>query len=183
MNSETAEPVKQQKRSFNRTLLAFKEHVQPVNLLAFALAIIITLPLLVIVAYLFVGEAKEWGHISKYLLPHYLKSTVLLLLGVIPLSILLGVGTAWLVSVYRFPFRRVFEWALILPLAIPTYIVAFSYVGLFDFTGPVNQVYQKIAGPEAFLSIDVQTMPGLICVISFVLYPYIYLISRISFQR
>jgi iron(III) transport system permease protein len=85
----------------------------------------------------------------------------------------LGVPTAWLVTRYEFPGRQVLKWALILPLAIPTYIAAYAYSGIFSFKGPINHWLH--------LQINIMNLPGIMAVLSLVLYPYIYLISRTSF--
>jgi len=80
---------------------------------------------------------EVWSHILRNLLPAYVLNTIWLMLGVALLTFLMGVSTAWLVSMYRFPGRRVFEWALILPIAIPGYINGFAWAGMLDYTSPL----------------------------------------------
>jgi iron(III) transport system permease protein len=100
--------------------------------------------------------------------------------GVAVLSGVLGTGLAWLIAVHDFPGRRLFDWALVLPLAIPAYVLAFVYIGLFDFTGPIQALVTGWFGPGVFLP-DIRSMPGLILVMSLVLYPYPYLLARTAF--
>ncbi len=125
------------------------------------------------------GEA--WSHVASLLLPRYLRQTLLLLAGTGLLTFLIGCGTAWLVSVYDFPGRRLWEWALILPLSLPTYIAAFAYAGLLDYTGPVQRLFRAWGIADA-PSLDILNLPGVTVVISLVLYPYVYLITKVAFR-
>ncbi len=108
----------------------------------------------------------------------YLKNTSLLLVGICSLSLLIGISTAWLVTIYEFPFRKQFEWILILPLSIPTFINGIAYVGLTDYAGPIRILLRSI-GTDVYM--DVMDHQGAILIMSLVLYPYIYVASRAAF--
>lgn len=132
------------------------------------------------------GDAGNvWPHLVRNVLPSSLGQTIGLLAGVGLVSSVAGAGTAWLVSQYRFFGRRVLQWALILPLAIPTYIAAYCYYELLDFTGPVQEMVRAVGGfatPAEYWFPDVRSLGGAIFVMSAVLYPYVYLTSRILFE-
>lgn len=99
--------------------------------------------------------------------------------GTSALSIVMGVATAWFVSMYRFPFRNLLQWMLILPLSIPTFIGAIAYVGLTDYAGPIRILFRSF---ETDIYMDVMTLPGAIIIMSLVLYPYVYLAARTAFS-
>ncbi len=114
------------------------------------------------------------------MLGRYVVNTVALMAGTACLTIVVGVACAWLVTVYRFPGSRLLAWALVLPLAIPTYIAAFAYAGLVDFSGPIQSALRPHLGAEAAAAWtpDVMHLPGAILVIACVLYPYVYVVFR-----
>jgi iron(III) transport system permease protein len=115
---------------------------------------------------------------------HALRETMLLLVGVGILVASIGTGAAWLVSAYQFRGRRIVEWALLLPLAVPTYIIAYSYLDLLHPIGPVQGVMRSILGytsPQEFRLPDVRSLPGCILLLGFVLYPYVYVPVRAMF--
>lgn len=148
-----------------------------------AAVLAVSSPLFVILVRLFDGSNEVWRHISATLLPGYIINSIILIAGTSVLTLVLGVSTAWLVTLYKFPGHRMFEWLLILPLALPTYIVAYTYAGMLDYTAPLQVFIRTTFGQQAGLSIDIMTMPGVIFVISFVLYPYVYVITRASFLQ
>ncbi len=155
------------------------------HIAAWGLALLMALPLLVLVIRSFSGDGETWQHLQSTVLSRYIWNTLLLLLGTGLLSLIFGLSTAWIVSAYTFPGRRFFSWALVLPLSIPTYIAAFAYAGLFDFTGPIQRFTRHTLGwqTDALVPFDIMSMPGAILVISLVLFPYVYLISRASFMH
>lgn len=154
------------------------------TLLAFIISFLIIAPLLVIFSGLSTPADDIWRHIVSNLLPVYTWNTVLLMLGVGILSFFIGVNAAWIVSMYRFPGRRVFEWALILPLAIPAYINGFAYAGMLDYTSPLYSFLRNNYGIETgqFLFFNLLGLPGAIFIFSISLYPYVYLIAKTYFQ-
>ena len=127
------------------------------------------------------GSGALWPHLIANVLPDAFRTTVLLLVGVGVLVSVIGVGTAWLVTMYRFPGRRLYEWALLLPLAVPTYIVAYSYLDLMHPIGPVQSTIRSllgIAGPRGLWFPDVRSLAGCSFLLGCVLYPYVYLPVR-----
>lgn len=115
-----------------------------------------------------------------------IRETGLLLAGVIVLAGSMGLVTAWLVAVYDFPFRRVIEIALVLPLAFPTYLAAFVAVDLFDFFGPVQTFWRTLIGAKTFADyrfFEMRSLPGAIVVIALVLFPYVYVSCRMVFAH
>ena len=117
-----------------------------------ALAGAVALPLAAVVWKAFAAEGGFWGHLAATVLPRYVANTLWIVLGVGAGTIAGGVGAAWLVSLCRFPGRRIFEWALLLPLAVPAYVVAYAYAGLFDAAGPVHTSLRQWLGAEGALS-------------------------------
>ena len=112
-------------------------------------------------------------------------NTAWLLLGVGLVVTLLGTGTAWLVTAYDFPGRSWLTWALLLPMAVPTYIVAFAYLDLLHPIGPIQTALRAVLGydgPRDFRLPDLRSLPGAIFVLGFVLYPYVYLSTRVMFM-
>ncbi len=151
-------------------------------LYALLVLLLVSTPALTLIVRVFDGHGPQWHYVSARLLTHYVPSTLLLLGGVAVLTFIIGVGTAWIVSVYRFPGRKLFEWMLILPLAFPAYMMGYSYVGLLEFTGPVNTFIRNDLGiPITGPIIDVMNVGGAIFVLSMSLYPYLYVICRTSF--
>ncbi len=130
------------------------------------------------------GSIEHWVHLADYVLPDALSRTLLLLAGVGLLSAGLGVGGAWLVTAYDFPFRRTLSWAMLLPLAVPTYIVAYAYLDILHPIGPVQSALRALLGyesPREFRLPDLRNLPGAIMLLGFVLYPYVYLTTRSMF--
>ena len=126
-----------------------------------------------------------WAHLVRYVLPVALAQTALLLAGVAAVTIVIGVGTAWIVTTFEFPGRNTLIWLLPLPLAIPTYIVAYVYVDMLDALGPVQSALRTIFGWRSAADYwfpDVRSLGGAIFVIGVVLYPYVYLAARAMFQ-
>ena len=130
------------------------------------------------------SPAENWEHLRDTVLGRYLKGSAILLVGTAGLSLLLGVSTAWLVACCEFPGRRFFEWALILPLAIPTYIAAFAYFDLLDRLTPLLIWVRTNISPEAMTWLsDMMVYPVTTVVLAAVLYPYVYLVARAAFSR
>lgn len=130
------------------------------------------------------GSLEHWQHLGQHVLPSALRNTAALLLGVGVLVACLGTGSAWLVTAYDFPTRRVLLWALLLPLAVPTYIVAFAYLDILHPLGPVQGLIRDVLGydsPRQFRLPDLRALPGAIFLLGFVLYPYVYLSTRVMF--
>lgn len=130
------------------------------------------------------GGSELWPHLAAYVLPQAIRDTALLLAGVGLLVIGLGTGAAWLVSAFDFPGRRVLEGALLLPLAMPTYVVAYAYLDLSHPLGPLQAGLRSLLGlssPRDLPLPDLRSLPGCILLLGFVLYPYVYLPTRALF--
>lgn len=131
------------------------------------------------------ADLSHWAHLMRYVLPQAALNTAVLLAGVGTVVLVIGTGCAWLVSSCDFPGRRVLHWALLLPLAMPTYIVAFAYLDLLHPIGPVQGAIRWLLGydsPRQFRLPDLRSMGGAIFVLGFVLYPYVYMTARAMFM-
>ncbi len=146
-------------------------------------AAILALPVLVVFAHVFIPATEVWLHLRETVLADYVINSLILMLGVGVGVLLLGVPAAWLVSLCDFPGRRVFEWALLLPLAVPAYIIAYTYTGLLDFAGPVQTQIRAWTGWGwgDYWFPQIRSLPGAVVMLSLVLYPYVYLLSRAAF--
>jgi iron(III) transport system permease protein len=164
-----------------------RQRVSPAWMVAVAvLTAIVALPLATIIALSITAPDNAWPHLIRTVLPGALRDTALLMLGVGLICLAFGTGTAWLITMYRFPGRAVLDRLLVLPLAMPTYIIAYCYVELLDFSGPVQRLLRATFGWQTVRDYwfpEVRTLPGAILVLSAVLYPYVYLSARASFVQ
>ncbi len=152
---------------------------------AMLIAFIVLVPVMVLGWFALNADLTHWAHLMQYVLPQAMWNTLLLLAGVGALAAALGTGSAWLVTAYEFPGRRVLAWALLLPLAVPTYIVAFAYLDLLHPIGPIQTALRALLGydsPREFRLPDLRSLQGAILVLGFVLYPYVYLSTRVMFM-
>lgn len=152
--------------------------------IASLIALCVAAPIASLIFYAFSGDVGHWTHLLQFVLPNAMKNTLLLLLGVGIVVALLGVGAAWLVTAYDFPTRKTLSWALLLPLAVPTYIVAFAYLDVLHPIGPVQGLIRDLLGyssPREFRLPDLRSLGGAIFLLGFVLYPYVYLSTRAMF--
>ena len=147
-----------------------------------AVAALVVIPLANLLAIALSGDAEFWRDNAAYVLPVAIRETVLLLAGVALATAIIGAGTAWLVTAFRFPGRDALAWLLALPLAIPTYIVAYIYVDICDALGPVQNLMRALTGGRIAWYPDVRSLGGAIFVFSLVLYPYVFLAARAMFQ-
>lgn len=144
---------------------------------------ILSLPLLVVISSIFFFDTLLWQHLYQTVLLDYILNSIYLMLGVGTISLLLGVIPAWLVSNYDFSARRIFEWALLLPMAMPAYIISYTYTGLLDVGGQVQLLWQELWGGEHIVFWNVRSLGGAIIMLSLVLYPYVYLLARSAFVQ
>ena len=154
-----------------------------VTLAAVAVAGVLAVPVLVVVSSVFAPMGDAWEHLAATVLPEYIANTLWLMLWVGFGVSVIGVATAWLTTLCRFPGRGFFEWALILPLAVPAYVMAYAYTDFLQFTGPV-QAWLRAAfgwGPRDYWFPDVRSLSGAAVIFSFVFYPYVYLLARAAF--
>ncbi|NVK33903.1 MAG: iron ABC transporter permease [Rhodobacteraceae bacterium] len=151
---------------------------------AFGTSCVVLVPIIAVAIIASSSSTEQWAHLTSSVLPGSLKTTLILMFGVAVLTIVIGVGTAWLTTMCQFPGRGVLDWALLLPLAIPTYIMAFSYIEVLDYSGPLQSTLRAAMGYQSakdYWFPDIRTLPGAIYVMGFVLYPYVYLTTRASF--
>ncbi|GGK76706.1 ABC transporter permease [Amphritea balenae] len=147
-------------------------------------ALMVALPVLSIFYLAFFPKENAWAHLASTVLPVYIVTTLELMIGVGALAIATGVCGAWLVTMCRFPGRKIFEWALLLPFAVPAYVIAYVYTDLLEFSGPVQIALRELFGWQSardYWFPDIRTLGGAILMLSLVLYPYIYLLARASF--
>lgn len=152
--------------------------------LAAGISLIVALPLLTIAFMALAPAPGVWPHLISTTLPYSIEQTLLLMAGVATLTLVAGAGTAWLVTIYRFPGRDLFDWLLILPLALPTYITAYCYGEFLDYTGPAQTLLRDLAGFQSYQDYwfpAIRSLGGAIFIFSAVLYPYVYLTARASF--
>lgn len=148
------------------------------------LAAVMAIPVATIVVLAMSPSDDIWAHLLSTVLPGYVMSTIGLMVGVAIGTVIIGVGTAWLVSTRDFPARRIFEWALLLPLAMPGYVIAFVYTDTLEFAGPVQGALRELFGwtsPRDYWFPEIRSLGGAITMLSLVLYPYIYLTTRTAF--
>ena len=145
--------------------------------------LIFILPLIFVLGSLFGEFNDNWSHLIEYVLPKYVSNSLILIFGVAILSLILGVGTAWFLTNFDFLGKSWLEWAIILPLAIPPYILAYTFTGLFDSYGSANEMIRYFFNLESdFIFFpNVRNIYGAIVVFSFTLYPYVYLTTRMAF--
>lgn len=152
--------------------------------LTLVVALIVLTPILTIAKIAAAGSGEDWPHLVEIVLPRSAQTTLFLMLLVGVLTASMGVVSAWLVMAYDFPFRKVLAWALILPMAIPTYLAAYAFGEFFHFTGPVQSAIRSIFGyttSRDYWFPDIRSVAGAAIVLSAVLYPYVYLTCRVVF--
>jgi iron(III) transport system permease protein len=151
------------------------------QLSAFFIAALVLVPLGVVLSSVFSQTNGVWQHLMQTVLGELLLNTLWLVLGVGVGTMLLGVSLAWLTATCDFPGRRVFDWALMLPLAIPAYVTAFVAIGLLDFTGPVQTHLRTWLGEGQVWFPKIRSTGGVILIMTLALYPYVYLLARNAF--
>lgn len=148
------------------------------------LAALIMLPLVVLAGSWLQPEWRIWSHLFETVLTDYVTNSLILALGVGFGSLFIGTSCAWLISRYQFPLRRFLHWALLLPMAIPGYIIAYTYTGILDFSGPVQSfirnAFEVRYGQYWFP--EIQSLPGAILMMALVLFPYVYLLALNAFK-
>lgn len=140
------------------------------------------LPLALLLAELLTPDVELWAELSRTILPPMLANTLLLMLGVGVGTLVVGTGLAWLVVTHDFPGRRILEHALLLPLAVPAFVMGFTFMSLFDYAGPIQTAWRQMFGRGAFFP-DIYTGGSAILVMTLVLYPYVYMLARAAFRE
>lgn len=150
--------------------------------LAVGVAAVLALPIAAVVSSLLIPAGDVWVHLWRTQLLELVGNTVLLLAGVGVGTLIVGSGLAWLIVYHRFPGRAVLEWALILPMAVPAYVIGFAFLGLFDYAGPLQTALRRSLGPGAWLP-EVRSYGGVVSMMTLVFYPYVYLLARVAFRE
>ncbi len=150
------------------------------GLAAMAIAALLAVPIGAVAVLAFADTGEIWPQLAGTVLPLYIQNTLLLMAGVGAVVFAMGVGAAWCVAMYEFPGRKLFDWALLMPLAMPAYVVAYAYTDFLDHAGPVQQGLHALFGaPVAFP--EIRSLGGAIFVMGVVLYPYVYMSARAAF--
>jgi iron(III) transport system permease protein len=143
-------------------------------------ALLVATPLLVVVSSIVTPSGDIWRHLWQTQLLELLGNTLALIIGVGIGVTVMGTSLAWLVTMYRFPGRALFEWLLILPLAMPAYVIGFVFLALFDYAGPVQYSLRQLFGAQMWFP-DIASYGGVVLVLTLVLYPYVYMLARAAF--
>ncbi|EHH1029942.1 iron ABC transporter permease [Vibrio parahaemolyticus] len=150
-----------------------------------AITLLLVLPILAIF-YTAIGETDNlFTHLMSTVMPTYIYNTVVLTIGVMGLSLIFGIPSAWLMAMCKLPTENWLQWALVLPLAMPGYIIGYIFTDWFDFAGPIQIFLRDVTGwgPGEYWFPDIRTLPGATFVLSLVLYPYVYLLCRAAFME
>ncbi|MBT9152816.1 MAG: Sulfate transport system permease protein CysW [Firmicutes bacterium] len=151
-------------------------------LVLYATIALVVLPVVVVASSLLTPSTVVWRHLAQTILPMLLGNTALLLLGVSAGTLVIGTGLAWLITAFDFPGRRQFRWMLVLPMAIPAYVMGFIYMALFDFAGPFHTFVRSTWGQDAYFP-QIRSGWGAILVMTLTLYPYVYLLAKAGFEE
>lgn len=146
-------------------------------------ALVFSIPVLTIASFLLHPSSDVWRHLVDTVLFDYILNSALLMVGVALGTLSMGVICAWLTSLCEFPGKSFLSWALLLPLAMPAYIIAYTYTGMFDFAGPVQTQIRDWTGwgYGDYYFPETRSLGGAIAMLSLVLYPYVYLLARAAF--
>ncbi|ARU57118.1 ABC-type Fe3+ transport system, permease component [Oleiphilus messinensis] len=167
------------------SLLFLRSKLSAWTAITFVISIIVILPIAAVFYLAMFPEDNIWPHLMNTVLPDYLLNTLLLMLGVGICSLLLGIGSAWLVSSCDFPGRKVMNWALLLPFAVPAYVIAYVYTDILEYAGPIQGFLRDVFGWKSasdYWFPEIRSMGGAIVMMSLVLYPYIYMMAKTSFK-
>ncbi len=153
------------------------------TILACGLALLIAAPVISVLISAFGARSEIWEHLVETVLGDYVANSFLIMSGVTIGVLIVGVPAAWMTTLCRFPGRRLFDWALLLPMAFPAYVIAYAYTGLLDYAGPVQTSLRDLIGdPEGLRWLpEIRSLPGAILMLVLVLYPYVYLLARAAF--
>ncbi|WP_246540366.1 ABC transporter permease [sulfur-oxidizing endosymbiont of Gigantopelta aegis] len=147
------------------------------------ISLLFAIPVITVTSFVFQGSNDVWQHLVDTVLADYVSNSLLLMLGVSVGTLSIGITTAWLTSICEFPGRKFFQWALLLPLAVPAYIIAYTYTGMLDFSGPLQTFLRELFGwgPRDYWFPEIRSLGGAMMMLSLVLYPYVYLLTRAAF--
>ncbi len=167
-----------------RALRTLKINLNVWSVLSVIFVMLIIIPNIDIIINMFNKSNENWIHIKTYLLKDYVINSLRLVVLTGVLSMLAGTVLAWLISAYDFPLRNLFKWALVLPLAIPPYIAAYTYNGIFNYTGSIQKFLRNVldvqVNPKYF---DIMSINGAVFIFTMVLFPYVYMITRAFLEK
>lgn len=158
----------------------FKRDFNKWTVLLVAVSLFLAIPVFSILISIFRGSGEMWEHITTYFLFDYIKNSIILIFGTGLLTFTIGTSSAWIISRYTFRYKKIIEWLLFMPLAIPSYIVAYTYVGLVGNGGTFIEILRDFG--FSVIRVEMMNIYGLIWVLSFSLYPYVYAGTRTIFQ-
>jgi len=147
-------------------------------------AFMVALPILWVLGLALTPSGDIWAHLVETVLGRLVWTTILLMIGVGIGTFVIGTGTAWIVTMCRFPGKRIFEWALLIPMAVPAYVIAYVYTDLLEYSGPIQGMIRDAFGFEArgdYWFPHIRSLGGAISMMTLVLYPYVYLLARAAF--
>lgn len=166
--------------------MSFKFSLSRWQFFAWVIGAVLVTPLCFLLFESLQGDSDVFSHLWNTVLWDYVRNTLLLILGVCIVSSAIALPLGWITAYCDFPGRKHFEWALMLPLAMPTYIIAYVYTDLFDYAGPIQVALRNWFGwqsPSDYWFFDIRTLPGAIIMIALVLYPYLYLIFKTALRE
>lgn len=148
------------------------------------IAAVVLLPVLSVIWLSLFPEENIWPHLFATVLPDYVLTTLLLMVGVGTLAALMGVSTAWVTTMYEFPGRRYFEWALLLPFAVPAYVIAYVYTDMLEYSGWLQTGLRELFGwqnARDYWFPEIRSLGGAVTMMGLVLYPYVFMMVRATF--
>ncbi len=181
VNSAGGDKLAQPGRSFTKN---FSLQVNPWIVTTLVVVAILMAPILAVFVAATGDSGGLWGHLFETVLPRYVANSLILMVGVGCVALLFGVSTAWIVTIYEFPARRYVEWMLLLPAAVPAYLVAYTYTDFLEYAGPVQGALRDLFGWQSardYWFPEIRSMGGAMLVIGAVLYPYVYMMARTAF--
>ncbi len=155
------------------------------TIVLFFIVLLVIIPIITVLSYIVQPPSQLWGHLSENLLSEYLYNTLIILVSVAFCTVIIGVSCAWLVTNFTFPAKNIFKWLLVMPIAIPTYVSAYIYAGLFEPSGMIFDSVENYfgLGKELYEIIELRNIYGVIFILSICLYPYVYLLAYSSFKE
>lgn len=153
------------------------------NILSFIIVVLIILPNIEMFMNVFKTPNENWYHIKEYLLKDYVIESLVLVSASGFFTVLIGTSLSWIISVYDFPMRKFFKWAMILPLAVPPYIAAYTYSGMFSYTGVIQTTFRRFNINVNPMYFDIMSMKGAIFIFTVFLFPYVYMITRSFLEK
>ena len=164
--------------------LFFFQWTNGLRILGVGVTLLLLLPIVGVIGSLFSGDHAAWTHISRTILPELVSNSLLLAAAVGVGVISIGTICAWMTAHHNFPGRRVFEWLLILPLAMPAYVMAYAYTDILQYAGPIQGFLRETFGWQGksdYWFPEIRSLEGAAVMLTFVLYPYVYVLARVAF--